>query len=303
MFIFYFFVNDNLILAVKDDFIDYNNEFKYKPANTRILYANIGNLPWNRYTINSSIPFDIKVKDQLNKEYYYEFDNKTYNEKLNIIFKSNCEELIIATDGTKWSPWINPKTLVNKNVIKMILEYYNKIIAFVNEKLNGDELTLNENKIPIKIIHDILLQMRYNLDDTAYYMFDIELILHRDRKLQGKHVKIVAISNGDKVNIILSKIIGVVSEDNIIYNYNPIDERNNTDFSTFVPNKKMDINTETKNSSDNTFIISDDYLNSEVYTIMYNKLLDSENVEDIDISNNNFTPKKEELVERNKCNI
>ena len=44
--------------------IRYNNIFKYKPSNARIMYNNTGELPWNRHIINSSIPYDIDIKQE-----------------------------------------------------------------------------------------------------------------------------------------------------------------------------------------------------------------------------------------------
>ena len=64
------------------DVIDYENQFKYKPYNIRLMYENTGEYPWNRHAINSSIPYDVNIKKEAVNVYYYEFDNKTYNEKL-----------------------------------------------------------------------------------------------------------------------------------------------------------------------------------------------------------------------------
>lgn len=302
--IFYVVIQNNLVYIVKDNFVNYNNQFKYKPANTRILYTNAGDLPWNRHSISSSIPFDIKVKDEAANAYYYEYDNKTYNEKLKLAFKSNCEELIIATDGTRWSKWVNPKNIEDPEEINKILDYYNKIFAFIANTLNSKDLELpgNDERKEIQIVHDILLNCRYNLDDKAYYMFNIDMILYREAKLQGKHVKFVAVTNGVKINIILSRIIGVVSEDNIaLHPYNGVDNMNKLDFDVFIPLKTGEVDSETKNSVDNKFNLKDEYVETEVEKLLYQKLLDDYNTEDVDIMNNNFIPKKEELVKKSKC--
>jgi hypothetical protein len=42
-------------------------------------------------------------------------------------------------------------------------------------------------------------------------------------------------------------------------------------------------------------------MNSEIEAIMYKKLLEENIPEDVDISNNNFTPKAEEMVKKNRC--
>jgi hypothetical protein len=120
-------------------------------------------------------------------------------------------------------------------------------------------------------------------------MFDIDMILYRSGKFQGKHIKLVAITNGININIILVKIIGVVSEDNIvIYPYTSYDKLNITDYQQFIPLKYGTVENDTKNSYENTFNISDNYMNSEIENIMYKKLLEENIPEDVDISNNNF---------------
>ena len=91
--------------------IDYNNQSKYKPYNIRLMYENTGEYPWNRHSINSSIPYDVNIKREAGNVYYYEFDNETFNDKLKEVFKSKCEELIIAVEGSEWNAWRNPKIL------------------------------------------------------------------------------------------------------------------------------------------------------------------------------------------------
>jgi hypothetical protein len=303
--IFYVVMHKNMVYIVRDDFVDYNNQFKYKPANTRIQYTNVGDLPWNRHSISSSIPYDVKVKAEVENAYYYEYDNKSYNEKLKAAFKSNCQELIIATDGSRWSKWLNPKNIKDDDEINKVVDYYNKIFKFIALTLNASkelELPSYDDKKEIQIVHDILLRVRYNLDDLSYYMFNIDMILYRESKLQGKHVKFVAVTNGVNVNIILARIIGVVSEDNIaLHPYTAVDNSNKLDFDIFIPIKASEIDAETKNSKENTFQVKDEYVDSEIETILYKKLLDEYNEEDVDIMNNNYIPKKEELVKKSEC--
>lgn len=312
--IFYFLMKNSLIAYVHDkndvneSFENYNNPFKYKASNTRILYRNVGELPWNRHSINSSIPYDVKVVRQAQKAYYYEFDNNTYDKKLKEVFKSKCEELIIAVEGTNWSKWKNPKTLKDDSEISKILRYYNIVFDHISNQLNTSNImTLpeNRNNRKIQIVHDILNRYRLNLDNTLYYMFDIEMILYREGKLQGKHIKLVAITNGIKVNVILSRIVGVVNEDNIVlYPYVANDAMEDiNDFEVFIPEGKSMKDTENKITDYDTLDkMKDDTVYSEIEDIMYKKLLDEYNAEDVDISNNNYKPKKEELVKHvKKC--
>lgn len=284
--------------------IDYDNQFKYKPYNIRLMYENTGEYPWNRHTINSSIPYDVNIKKEAVNVYYYEFDNATYNNKLKEVFKSNCEELIIAVEGSAWNNWQNPKKLSETDEKNKLKAYYDNIYALAIKRLNGSIMDLpgEDKKKKIQIVHDIMLRYRKHKTNPSYYMFDIDMILYRAGKFQGKHIKFVAITNGINVNIILVKVIGVVSEDNIvIYPYTSYDKLNTIDFNQFIPLKYGMIQSDTRGSSENTFNVSDNYMNSEVENIMYKKLLEETIPEDIDISNNNFTPKPDELVKKNQC--
>ena len=274
--------------------INYENKFKYKPYNIRLMYENTGEYPWNRHTINSSIPYDVNIKKEAVNVYYYEFDNKTFNNKLKKVFKSNCEELIIAVEGSEWNNWINPKTLKDTNEKNKLKSYYDKIFEFAIKRLNSDIMNLpgEDKKQKIQIVHDIMLRYRKHKLYPLYYMFDIDMILYRAGKFQGKHIKLVAITNGSTINVILANIIGVVSEDNIvIYPYTSYDKLNTTDYQQFIPLKYGTVENDTKNSSENTFNISDKYMNSEIENIMYKKLLEENIPEDVDISNNNFISK------------
>jgi hypothetical protein len=271
--------------------INYENNMKYKPYNIRLMYENTGEYPWNRHTINSSIPYDVNIKKEAVNVYYYEFDNKTYNNKLKNVFKSNCEELIIAVEGSEWNNWINPKTLSNSDEKNKLKKYYDKIFEFVIKRLKSPimDLPSEDKKQKIQIVHDIMLRYKTHKLYSPYYMFDIDMILYRSGKFQGKHIKLVAITNGININIILVKIIGVVSEDNIvIYPYTSYDKLNITDYQQFIPLKYGTVENDTKNSYENTFNISDNYMNSEIENIMYKKLLEENIPEDVDISNNNF---------------
>jgi hypothetical protein len=218
--------------------INYENKFKYKPYNIRLMYENTGEYPWNRHTINSSIPYDVNIKKEAVNVYYYEFDNKTFNNKLKKVFKSKCEELIIAVEGSEWNNWINPKTLKDTNEKNKLKSYYDKIFEFAIKRLNSDIMNLpgEDNNQKIQIVHDIMLRYRKHKLYPLYYMFDIDMILYRAGKFQGKHIKLVAITNGSTINVILANIIGVVSEDNIvIYPYTSYDKLNNTDYQQFIP--------------------------------------------------------------------
>uniref|UniRef100_A0A6C0LEE0 Uncharacterized protein n=1 Tax=viral metagenome TaxID=1070528 RepID=A0A6C0LEE0_9ZZZZ len=284
--------------------VDYNNPAKYKPYNIRMMYENTGEYPWNRHSINSSIPYDVNIKKEAANVYYYEFDNTTFNDKLKEIFESKCEELIIAVEGSKWNSWKNPKTLRDTAEKNKLKSYYDTVFNFILKKLQCPimDLPSEDKKQKMQVVHDIMLRYRTHSIYTSYYMFDMDMILYRAGKFQGKHVKLVVITNGSIINVILAKIVGVVSEDNIvIYPYTSFDKLNTNTYQQFIPSQYGTVESDTKNSSENTFNVSDSYMNSEIEAIMYKKLLEENIPEDVDISNNNFTPNAEELVKKDKC--
>lgn len=304
------YINSNKTVEnfnMNESTIRYNNLFKYKPSNARIMYNNTGELPWNRHIINSSIPYDIDIKPEAQNVYYYEFDNKTYAEKLKKLFKNNCEEIIIAVEGNEWTNWINPKTLDDEIIKSKLVFHYNKILEIITTSLNEDgimDLPGYDEKREIQVVHDIMLRYRTNIKKSNYLMFDIDMILYRSGKFQGKHVKVVAVSNGFTVNIIMVKVIGVIAEDKIVLHpYRAYDIMNKNDFNQYVPMKYGTAYSDVKTSQENTFELSDDYMNSEIEDLLYKKLLEENIPEDIDKSNNNYIAQPGEIIERDRCNF
>ena len=304
------YINSNKTVEnfnMNESTIRYNNLFKYKPSNARIMYNNTGELPWNRHIINSSIPYDIDIKHEAQNVYYYEFDNKTYTEKLKKVFKNNCEEIIIAVEGNEWTNWINPKTLDDEIMKSKLVFHYNKILEIITTSLNEDgtmDLPGYDEKREIQVVHDIMLRYRTNIKNSNYLMFDIDMILYRSGKFQGKHVKLVAVSNGFTVNIIMVKVIGVISEDKIVLHpYRAYDIMNKNNFNQYVPMKYGTVDSDVKTSQENTFEVNDDYMNSEIENLLYKKLLEENIPEDIDKSNNNYIPQPGEIIERDRCNF
>ena len=188
-----------------------------------------------------------------------------------------------------------------------LVSYYNNILEFITKKLNEDgimDLPGSDEKRDIQVVHDIMLRYRTSIENDSYIMFDVDMILYRAGKFQGKHVKMVVVSNGYTINIIMVKVIGVVSEDKIVLHpYRAYDIMNKNKFNQYVPMKYGTIDSDVKNSQNNTFEVSDDYMNKEIENILYKKLLEENIPEDIDVSNNNYIPQKGEIIKRDRCNF
>lgn len=266
---------------------------QYKAYNTRLSYRNTGELPWERHEIHSSLPLDLKVKYK--EAYFYEYGNDEYTLKLREIFNNNCEKLIMVVEGTNWTKWQNPK---NNNKPDILLSYYNNIYNYIYNMINDSDILNLPNDNPptkIQIVHDILKRYRQNIDNPSYYLFEIEIVLYREGKLQGKHFKFIVMSNNISINVIIIKLIGVISEDNIIMH--PIlanDDYNdlNKNFDIFIPQKNLlndNINTNPP-KYDAIYSNSEGLSNNAIENQLYNKLVNSYNTEEIDIYDNNYHP-------------
>ena len=273
-----------LIYSIVSENIEKFTDLKYK-------------YPWEREDIFSSIPHDIKSKYE--DTYFYEYGNDEYEKKLNLIFndKYMTENLITIVEGNLWSEWTNK--IKNKN---KILNYYNKIYNFITNKINNSDLLdlPNNKKSKIIISKDKLISYKYNLHNTNYYMFNIEMILYRKKKLLGKHVRFIVISNNNCINIVNSKIIGVFNEDDMLLKtFNPFEKDDK--YSDFI-------NTEIKYYNLNSYIYNDNIydekkVNEEINNILYQKLLPNKlfNIpyekEPDNISYTNNEKYKEEMIE------
>jgi hypothetical protein len=269
-----------------------NQVNQYNAYNTRMTYRNTGALPWERHNIYSSLPVDIKVKYK--NAYFYEYGNDEYTLKLREIFNNKCEKLIMVVEGTNWTKWYNPK---NNNKPDILLTYYNNIYNFIYNSINkSDILNLPNNDPPLKIqiVHDILKRYKQNIDDPSYYLFDIELVLYREGKIQGKHFKFIVLSDNKSINVVVIKLIGVVSEDNIsMHPVLPNDQYNdmNSNFDIFIPQKNVKDDNIDKNKPVNFDVIyshNETLSNNEIEDKLYNKLVNSYDPEEDDIYNNNY---------------
>lgn len=280
-----------------EQFKELEKDEEYNAYNTRLSYRNTNELPWERHEIYSSIPQDITVKYK--DAYYYEYGNEEYERKLREIFKNNCNKLIMVVEGTNWSKWINPK---KNNKPDILLSYYNNIYNFIYESINNsDILNLPNNDSShnkIQIVHDILRRYRFNTDDPSYLLFDIDLVLYREGKLQGKHFKFFVMYNNKSINVVALKLIGVVSEDNIIMHpvlANDQNDKLNKDFDIFIPQKNLEKPSYNKLTDyDTIYSNTDKLVNSDIENQLYNKLLADYNPEAVDNYNNNYHPQDEQ---------
>lgn len=176
------------------------------PSNADIVLVNSTDNATGRAT-QDSIPINNQIKYK--NAFYYEYDNDEYMKKLNIIFNVRR----IFNEG-EWYTYN-----LNDNTPDDILSSYNKCINILTKRLNNNNTLLlpNEKKVQIQIVHDVLLKYYRNRDSTDLFAYNIELVLYRESKYQGKHIALRIVYNKKYETLFVTdlKIIGVVPEDKI----------------------------------------------------------------------------------------
>ena len=133
---------------------------------------------------------------------------------------------------------------------------YNACIATIDKKLNtssamalpGDpDMSLPSSKI--QVIHDLLKSYKVHVNEDSMYLLNIELLLYRENKYQGKHVSMSCIAkykmfSGWYINVVAVDIIGVVPEDQIALF--PVNASNPFDVSQFLVDNDVSVDSMSK---------------------------------------------------------
>lgn len=217
-------------------------------------YINSEEIPLEYNQIYSSIPYDIKVKNENSS--YYDYGNDELNEKFIKIFNINQNNLIKMIEGIEWTEWKN----VNED--PQIIKYGNRIIKEFEKKLN---IKINNNPNYL-IIKNNINRYKSSINNNKINLLDIDIIIHRPNRPLAKHIKIIAISNNYYVNFLMIKVIGVIKECDLtlqLNSYNDIIE-----YTEFYPDKKILYDM-------NSFIFdtNDKLVNSEIEYQLYQKIL------------------------------
>lgn len=235
-----------------------------KFSNKNYINDNRYNTKFNK--IYSCLPYDIKVKND--NLLIYDYGNDELNEKFSVLFDlNNTDKQIKIIEGIKWTNWNNPDDL---SYISPLGTYYSTIITIIEKAVKNDIFNLPNPKDNIdndyKIIDKSLNKYKKGIDKD-YYMLDIDIIIHRDGKPLGRHIKIIGVCNPLKTEFLMVKVIGVINEDELIKNkINPATFDNN--YVEFIPERVIVYD-------DNAFIydMDDKRANSQVSYNLYNKLL------------------------------
>ena len=185
-------------------------EYFVLPYNSDINIKNKSSALIDRHPIDS---IDINVDYPVNA-YYYEFSNNQYLKILNDMFKPSNSEKNILLNNINWS----------NNINESITPIYNKAYLFISN-------TIARFTPDVQIVHDLLNKFKID-KDSQEYLLDIDMILYRNYKLNGKHVNFLVYVNHLTEKMINIEIKGVVGEDKI--GFHPITPYTNvTNFEKF----------------------------------------------------------------------
>lgn len=190
-------------------------------ANDIITYSNKGPEPWNHHPISSSIPIDIVTKS--NKPYYYEFDNAQFDVAISKTFEYPCK---LAPELLNKNAWSIVDLTEDSPARSGALVAHQKALEFVKARMNASEhMQLpydNPQKRPqIQIVHDVLTQVRLNVGKSSKYILNMELVIYREAKYNGKHVSMTIMTDYSSMtkswtfDVLEINVLGVVYEDNI----------------------------------------------------------------------------------------
>jgi hypothetical protein len=223
-------------------------------------YINTNKYSWERNRIYSTLPYDIILKN--NNNIYYDYGNDELDEKFKIAFNINTDKIIKTIEGIKWDNWI----IIEKCWDKMKLaNYYNIIMKYFKLIIEGDYFDLPNDKTKFEIKQQSLIRYKKSSIDPTVLLLDIELLLYRNNKPLARHLKLLVISNGIYINIIMIKVIGVINECNIVNKYETLyDEK----YYKFEPEFKYKYDM-------NSFIYdtNEKLVHSSIEYNLYNKLL------------------------------
>ena len=184
--------------------------FAILPYNSKNNNVNTSDSLKDRHPIDS---VDIDIITTPENTYYYEFSNEKYLELLIKMFNPIKPEKYIILKNNEWETEIEPT----------ITAIYNKAYQFISNKIA-------ENTPDIQIVHDLLVQ--YKKDEKKQeYLLEIDMILYRNYKINGKHITFLVYVNHTRERVVDIIIKGVVGEDKI--GFHPVVSEDTTDYVSF----------------------------------------------------------------------
>lgn len=176
-------------------------------SNEDIQLQNDGTQPWNRHPI-MSVPylqmrpaFQRGLRHHANAA-YYELDNHDFDMALKRTFRYDCQ--------VRAGPWAEVET-PSVTISKEVRDQYPEVIAYLARKMPK-----------VQVVHDRWVGFRRHMTTSGIYLFELETILYRRGKFQGKHVSFaVMVQMPQKpkekpiYTVTQTRVEGVVPEDQI----------------------------------------------------------------------------------------
>ena len=174
--------------------------FTVQARNTVAVLSNRSSSLKDRHPIYS-LPIEQKI-DNVDR-YYYEYDNNTYLSIIKQVFihdiMTNNEQDRI-NESMKKQEW-------KSDIDADITGRYNKVFQHINNKLN-------EHNPDIQIVHDVLNRYKKDIENDIYIL-DIDMILYRENKLNGKHINFLVFYSYTDTKVLDISIKGIVGEQDI----------------------------------------------------------------------------------------
>jgi hypothetical protein len=189
-----------------------HEDFSVLPSNKSIQLSNSSDKLVDRHPIDS-IPYDIEFRDKYKNAYYYELNNEKYLTFLKNYFKT-CMDGLPDFSEVEWVTDLTDTSNING--------FYNQSYQYIANRMN---------KKDIQIVHDVL--NRYKIHQNKY-MFDIDFILYRNGKINGKHVNMIIFQDYTKTIVMNVSIKGIVGEDKIYMHPVELYQKPNTLYSEDV---------------------------------------------------------------------
>lgn len=213
------------------------------------------------YKINSSLPYDITVKNE--NLLIYDFGNDELNSKFNVIFDIQLDKQINLIEGIEWNNWTSVDDI---NYLSLIGTYYNNTIVHFKNKMKEDCLKLPNNNEIFNVVKNTLNRYKIAKNNSNICMLDIDIVIYRNKKPLARHLKIIVVCNNNFTTFLLVKVIGVIKECDIIED--TIKGSVIDNYSEFIPEREI-----IYNQDDYIYDFNEKRENSQISFNLYNKLL------------------------------
>lgn len=195
-------------------------------ANQPLEDRNEGERPWEHHVLHETVPVELDVKQSsttghYRKAYNYEMTNLDYENALKRVFSRPCN-----LDKKYGKPQFWTVIPFNSSGGIRLSKVYNNVVAHIAKRINGSKLfnlegEENGKRTNIQVVHDRLIRVYKHNTVRGAYRMDIELLLYREAKFQGKHVLMCcllrwnALSQQWSFNVLSTSVEGIVFDDKI----------------------------------------------------------------------------------------